>query len=106
MNTEQEKHTPEPWSATGHKGIYNSPDICDSRGDCIALMDSRGALAGNEEIKANAARIVACVNACASIPNPAETIAKMVEALRKIAEYGEDTVDRRLATGALAGVRK
>lgn len=64
------KHTPEPWALYPNSGIYTCDDIADARGDCIAAMDSRGALAGKDEINANAARIVACVNALAGIHDP------------------------------------
>lgn len=62
------KHTPEPWAAYDHGVnelcIYSAqnPDY----GPCIAVLDGQGYWSWqDEEIrKANAMRIVACVNAC------------------------------------------
>lgn len=57
-------HTPEPW------GIKeNTPTIRDSRGIAILRCESGAIITEND--KANASRIVACVNACAGLPDDA-----------------------------------
>lgn len=53
-------HTPEPWSKNAI-----SPTVYDSDGIAILRCEGRTLIAENE---ANASRIVACVNACAGIP--------------------------------------
>lgn len=53
-------HTKEPW-------IYELPDA-DHEG--IIIGRHGGAVVDGEFSEANALRIVACVNACAGIPNP------------------------------------
>lgn len=74
------EHTPEPWAC--------DPD---SIGHIYAVGDKRATGAcGNvltytgrplEERRANARRIVACVNACAGMADPAADIARMLAAL-------------------------
>lgn len=44
----------------------------------------------NNETEANAARIVACVNACAGLADPAADLATLREALRVIAEMADE----------------
>ena len=48
-------HTPGPWTAK----VSHDPLVCDARGDCIAIVDSRGALASGEEMWANAVLMAA-----------------------------------------------
>ena len=69
------KHTPEPWEVERSvdyglvaQAVNPSPNDSD--------------IDGNREAHYNAARIVACVNACAGIDDPAAEIA----ALRKVAQ--------------------
>ena len=64
------KHTPEPWIAVGERVAGN--------GILIALCGH-----GNAD---NAARIVACVNACAGMEDPAKEIAEMREELNRLRE--------------------
>lgn len=69
-------HTPEPWSADrvteiGPIGISAGPTHI---GEIIGTGDAA-------EDAANAARIVACVNACAGISDPAATLRSAREAI-------------------------
>jgi hypothetical protein len=67
------QHTPEPWQVNhGDKG-----QVCDADGErrgCAPIAHCAGSAA---EKRANAARIVACVNACAGMYDPARTIETM-----------------------------
>jgi hypothetical protein len=63
-------HTKEPWAFAEHSdGIEETPAVIASPIGTIAEM--RRDLRGIDECRANARRIVACVNACAGIPNAA-----------------------------------
>lgn len=77
------KHTPEPWTA-GDRTIYGSGG--DTR-MTVAHTNCAGSLT-MEEDRANAARIVACVNGCAGI-NP-DAVPDLLKALEDIAQgtYG------------------
>ena len=75
------KHTPEPWKVVARPGLLSvigaeRPDFA------VAFMNLRPPPDGEEEERANAERIVACVNACEEI-DP-ETIPALLEALRFI----------------------
>lgn len=64
-------HTKEPWSAEFSPvvgGEYLSPMIRSSSGHLIGIVYRKSA-GGSENAQSDAARIVACVNACAGI-NP------------------------------------
>lgn len=78
METENFKHTPEPWQHDNFKGVYDSngrPIIFAGRGcDKTSLTED----------EANAARIVACVNACEGMIDPANEIAALRLALDNI----------------------
>lgn len=56
-------HTPEPWKTEGGPEIYDATDCL------IVYVDGCPKITTAED-DANAARIVACVNACAGIENP------------------------------------
>lgn len=92
--TTEPKHTPEPWQAIG------------SRADRAIISDGRsiarvwGAIQPDDrpphdQADANAARIVACVNACAGIPTEeleagcVERLARTTEKLLKTAQHFE-----------------
>lgn len=104
------KHTPEPWqtgredmqSFNGMTGqpfssIYRQaedgrmPMTPDGFGGlsrvplCIARVE--GDNISRDEEKANARRIVACVNACAGMEDPAVEIAELRKAVKVLAEY-------------------
>jgi hypothetical protein len=72
----EQNYTPEPWAAFVGKvggqevciiGPENSPLMTNQRVVCVVT----DLATMNEEDQANASRIVACVNACANIPNEA-----------------------------------
>lgn len=67
------KHTQEPWEI-GFNGA-GAPVITVEYRDICTIEESFG------DAEANASRIVACVNACAGIENPGETIPALVAAL-------------------------
>jgi len=76
------KHTPEPWGvANAHnelRAIINETN----RSGVVHLGMEKGL-----EDRANAARIVACVNACAGIPTEqleAGSVAEAIQALRDV----------------------
>ena len=95
------KHTPEPWKVNK---MHVSADISHI-GSCYGTMTSK------EEDRANAARIVACVNACAGMESPEDDIKRYKKALssclyylQKIAnmpEYRQDEIDYLAARGVL-----
>lgn len=61
----EQKHTPEPW--------------CNPYGTVVILGNNEGGfdISGCPSAKANAARIVACVNACAGLDDPQAAIELM-----------------------------
>ena len=63
------KHTPEPWAI----GLSKESFVNDHKVIGYAI----GRFNTDEEKKANAARIVECVNACAGMENPAAEIAAL-----------------------------
>jgi hypothetical protein len=94
-------HTPTPWAIDGeafvsivHEGDAIA-DLSDSPFDC-------------EQDHANAARIVACVNACEGIDDPAATLAEVREKLGAIAhilEYVPPVLESKGATVTAFTVR-
>lgn len=96
-------HTPEPWSATGI-------DI-EAGGEYIADFSCPELTAEAEA--GNAARAVACVNACVGIEDPGTTIPKLIAALRSLVKRADtseladgsslDTLEAHVALG-LAGI--
>ena len=79
MTTEQ-KHTPEPWALDTFEPITNDNaqwEICTISGSATP-----GTIATKVRIK-NARRIVACVNACASMDDPAHGIAETAAILNR-----------------------
>lgn len=97
------KHTPEPWKAyvnprNGAIGVYSITTENDVAG-CNHL-----GLPANAR-KANANRIVACVNACAGIEDPASAISDAREALELALEVIEATGPGSypIAENAIAG---
>lgn len=96
----EHRHTPEPWRFD-HGGIYGAESVhisgydypapngygrCSSRSYTDRVCEIVGGF-DNEARNANAARIVACVNALAGL-NP-DGVADVVEALRAIADADE-----------------
>jgi hypothetical protein len=72
------KHTAAPWIYTG------SVLVEDQNRNVVARCNTHFRMDAEE---ANAARIVACVNACAGIEDPAAALAEAKEALRKILRH-------------------
>ncbi len=72
------RHTQEPWTV-GQRP--NTRDIF-ARGMLFSGMKTRPL----HEAEADAERAVACVNACAGIPDPETTIPELVDALRECLE--------------------
>lgn len=82
------QHTPEPWAMVQHD--YR-PRIITEGARPYVLAEIRRIHyplpdedPHDREADANARRIVACVNACAGIPDPEKAIPALVEALRKV----------------------
>lgn len=79
------KHTKEPWSLGEQFTIHDPTTI-----DVIPIRGPLGELIAEVRYPdrkpgpANAARIVACVNACASLPDPS-VVGRMVEVLKEAA---------------------
>lgn len=90
------KHTPEPWAVgvgvDGKWGRHHASVRTDNIPFPIASTMFFG-ITPQEECEANAARVVACVNALAGIPDPAAEMARLraVEAaLTRIASMPTD----------------
>jgi hypothetical protein len=96
-------HTPEPWRVEDESTIYGSRA---NRGDKFEIADCKGYLT---ERNTNAARIVACVNACAGIPNERLVhVPELLETLHDVAQYvgGWDEPETHPAGKACALLRK
>lgn len=90
------KHTPEPWTTEGSNGIYLKLPNGDTHSFPIiwsekAGMDVAYIVPMDDTKRADADRIVACVNALAGL-NP-EAVQDVVEALRGILREIEYCVD-------------
>lgn len=77
------KHTPEPWC------VHNTVTIHGPNGNDYGILAEaniyRTESDGAETGQANAARIVACVNACAGMEDPAEALRLARAALKRAA---------------------
>ena len=82
------KHTPEPWIVCEHDAgcrdatnfglsIEQDRERCGEEPSIIAEVDIDGDGIDLETGRANAARIVACVNACAGMDDPAAEISRL-----------------------------
>ena len=75
------KHTPEPWldDRATHDDPYQNIKILgdENRGICWLWIDDAPVDDWNAEQRANAARIIDCVNACAGMEDPAAEIAEL-----------------------------
>lgn len=101
------KHTPEPWYADDldgtHLGLWSRVTgalVAQTRRG--AHEDSNFDLTGMQttEEDANAARIVDCVNGCATIPKP-EHVGGLVEAAQPVAEWMREVARERMANDRL-----
>lgn len=83
LTAEKPKHAPRPWNVVDLTAdVENGQLRIDSDGGCIADC-GRGRFV-DDESRANAARIVACVNACEGIEDPAELRAQRDELLKLV----------------------
>jgi hypothetical protein len=80
------KHTPEPWVQIG-------PVIADEWYDHIAVINGTT----DNVNEANAARIVACVNACEGMGDPEATIKQMQYELERFRTGFNDVETRQIA---------
>lgn len=111
------KHTPEPWRYPVNGSIF-TPDQSGSRYGSVLLVNGTAMPSGNhprsDEADANAARIVACVNACAGIPTKdvGDTLQILWRLAEQVAQDYPDAADwkdarsrlRTLAVQALQAV--
>lgn len=86
MSTNQPKHTPEPWE-TGRACEYSQDDknalsISGANRNVAFHQWNRGDTELDETDFANFARIVACVNACAGLEDPAAALATVMELIQ------------------------
>ena len=93
------KHSQTPWklsneSVDPHWHIITAPG-----GKIMANVHIE-----NDIELANAARIVACVNACAALPNPAEDIPAMIAALKRLCLSAENSTCNSLAIDAARAI--
>lgn len=98
------KHTREPWN-TGEDEIGVTIIRTDAKNPCSIAELCDGLPGDHVERDANAARIVACVNACAGIANP-DAIPLIVAALRALCAYVTNDEEARTALAALDGGEK
>ncbi len=96
-----QKHTPEPWHVSAPRaGTAHGWEVRTYSGEKLAGVKLTNLVCQmshhprkQEEAHANAARIVACVNACEGI-NP-EAVPKMLEALREcITDAGAHSINK------------
>ena len=105
------KHTPEPWRITTHlsSDITHIVRRIDGEKHAVCIIRTNNA----EEANANAARIVACVNACAGMDDPAaeierlrdmeKNIAPILQTVRALAQQisGDKSIDQMTRLEAL-----
>ena len=113
-------HTPEPWEVWRFENADDNVSIGAKSGGvsvCEITMRDGGGRANANTIQRgnyNAARIVACVNACEGMADPAKEIERLRDALEEIAaENPENLSDKaelircaRIARAALEGGAK
>lgn len=95
-----QQHTPEPWKFVRQDKRFDGSQIIGTDGENI-LFDQYGPDGSTTD--ANAARIVACVNACAGIPN--EYLQNAAHNTRRIIANGQrmnQLLRAVLKSGALA----
>jgi hypothetical protein len=84
------EHSPEPWRCYNSDGprTFKSWRILDKRSLCVAKLEQ---MPGGESEYANAARICACVNACAGMTDPEAEIKALRDALENFCRQVEFT---------------
>ena len=95
-------HTPEPWSINAYEQWDKFGPI--KRASIVAQWDNGfsetlliATVNTTKQIEANAARIVACVNACAGMVDPSEEIARLRAAVAASRALHEEKQERALA---------
>ena len=73
--TQETTHTPEPWDWHGPWSVYKGCNIID--GNVADILQVNHDYEANDWDEAAAARIVACVNACEGMADPAAEIAEL-----------------------------
>lgn len=93
-------HTPEPWSVAFGPDLGGGWQIEPSfvRAGTGLVVCERSFSVNPAEAKANAERIVQCVNALAGVPDPARAL----EAARKALEVCDDWIGRQTMTSGAA----
>ena len=90
MSKFAEEHTPEPWAVieTEHKKISYIEVLANGYSPiCRVFRKGKSGIKYTLPQKANAERIVACVNACAGIKNP-DVVPKIIEVAKQlVADY-------------------
>ncbi|NQX95022.1 MAG: hypothetical protein HRT64_08915 [Erythrobacter sp.] len=71
-----------PWRCNGNQ---DGREIAGGNG-CVVTMARRDGKISTQEARANAARIVDCVNACEGIADPS-VVPELVEALEELTDY-------------------
>lgn len=92
------KHTPEPWDDFAF-------EIYDAEKNIIADCGYSDDVWGKTQCKANAARIVACVNACAGIEDPEATIPALNDLADKAIELTADVNIKEMVINQLKAER-
>ena len=87
--------SPAPWS-------LNIDNICDRDGVLVATVEWGGPRKGERPTKANACRIVECVNALDGVTDPGGTLASIAGFLEDVAAGCDPDEARTIATDLLA----
>lgn len=68
---EKPKHTPEPWNYNHATNVIwaDTYEIEKYKGNDAVICLPRDMHVSNDEMRANASRMVACVNSCKNVPN-------------------------------------
>lgn len=83
----KQKHTPGPWVECRHsKPVLMLASISDSEGRRVAEVYNY------HNAEANAARIVACVNACEGKPNPEQWVKECEQILDKLIDFNHPLI--------------
>lgn len=96
MDTEK-KHRPEPWVLDDDSPYFT---VSDSNGKYIIAGEMDGWMIpfATDDGNVNAARVVACVNACAGMADPAAEIAALRESLADAESRIEQLTDQLRAS--------
>ncbi|SIR65592.1 hypothetical protein SAMN05880558_1249 [Aeromonas sp. RU39B] len=96
------QHTPEPWVIDDRAGLSTNFYQDDTAGSIIGSCEEyKFAYRSLDERKANARRIVECVNACAGMDDPEQEIQSLKAGNEKLAAAVEDTASRNAVLALL-----